>query len=101
MSQSCTDNFFVGGVLFWAYWADLGQRIKHLNLPKSIVDAPGGTGGKDPACQCSRHKRCGFDPWVRKIFWRREWQPNPIFLPGESTGWGLAAYIYGVTKNQT
>ena len=26
----------------------------------------------------------GFDPWVRKIPWRRKWQSTPIFLPGES-----------------
>ena len=26
----------------------------------------------------------GFDSWVRKISWRRKWQPTPIFLPGES-----------------
>ena len=25
-----------------------------------------------------------FDPWVRKISWRRAWQPTPVFLPGES-----------------
>ena len=31
-------------------------------------------------------KRCGFDPWVRKIPWRREWQPTPVFLPGKSHG---------------
>ena len=28
-------------------------------------------------------RRLGYDPWVRKIFWRREWLPTPIFLPGE------------------
>ena len=27
-----------------------------------------------------------FDPWVRKIPWRRKWQPTPIFLPGGSHG---------------
>ena len=27
-----------------------------------------------------------FDPWVRKIPWRRRWQPIPIFLPGKSHG---------------
>ena len=27
-----------------------------------------------------------FDPWVRKIPWRREWQPTPVFLPGECHG---------------
>ena len=26
----------------------------------------------------------GFDPWVGKIPWRREWQATPVFLPGES-----------------
>ena len=25
-------------------------------------------------------------PWVRKIPWRRNWQPTPVFLPGESHG---------------
>ena len=28
---------------------------------------PGGTGGKEPTCQCRRRKRRGFDPWVGKI----------------------------------
>ena len=28
--------------------------------------------------------RLGFDPWVRKIPWRRTYQPTPVFLPGES-----------------
>ena len=36
--------------------------------------------------QCRRHRRCGFDPWVRKIPWRRARQPTPVFLPGESHG---------------
>ena len=44
----------------------------------------GDASGKEPACQCSRHKRLGFDPWVGKIPWRRAWQPTPVFLPGES-----------------
>ena len=31
--------------------------------------------------------------WVRKISWRRKWQPNPVFLPGESHGQrSLAGY---------
>ena len=28
----------------------------------------------------------GFNPWVGKIPWRREWQSAPVFLPGESLG---------------
>ena len=35
---------------------------------------PGGTGGKQSACQCRRCKRLGFDSCVRKIPWSREWQ---------------------------
>ena len=30
-----------------------------------------------------RLKRRGFNPWVGKIPWRREWLPTPVFLPGE------------------
>ena len=26
------------------------------------------------------------DPWVRKIPWRRKWQPTPVFLPEKSHG---------------
>ena len=40
-------------------------------------DFPGGASGKEPACHCRRCKRRGFDPWVRKILWRRAWQPTP------------------------
>ena len=34
-----------------------------------------------------------FDPWVRKIPWRKAWQPTPISLPGKSHGqWFLVGY---------
>ena len=32
-------------------------------------------------------RRLRFDSWVRKIPWRREWQPTPVFWPGESIPW--------------
>ena len=35
---------------------------------------------------CLRCRRPGFNPWVRKIPWRREWQPTPVFLPGKYHG---------------
>ena len=47
---------------------------------------PGGTSGKEPACQCRTHKRPRLNPWVRKIPWGRAWQPTPVFLPGEFHG---------------
>ena len=39
---------------------------------------PGGSSGKESTCQS---RRGGFDPWIRKIPWRRKWQPAPVFLP--------------------
>ena len=47
----------------------------------SDVDFPGGSVVKKSACQC---RRCGFNPSIRKILWKREWQPTPVFLPGRS-----------------
>ena len=52
------------------------------NLP--TLGFPGGASGKEPDCQCRRCKRCGFDPLVGKIPWKRVWQPTLVFLPGES-----------------
>ena len=49
---------------------------------------PGGASGKEPACECRRHKRHRFNPWVGKIPWKRKWQPTPVFLPGEFHGQG-------------
>ena len=48
-----------------------------------FVVIPGGTSGKEPACQCGRHKRRRFDPWVRKIPWRRKWQSHSSILAWE------------------
>ena len=64
-----------------------GRRFLHPDFRGSHLDFPFGTSGKEPACQYKRCKRCKFDPWVRKIPWRRKWQPIPVFLePGESHG---------------
>ena len=49
----------------------------------SDADFPGGSVVKKSACQC---RRCGFNPSIRKILWKREWQPTPVFLPGRSHG---------------
>ena len=44
---------------------------------------PNGASGKESTCQCKRHKRHGFNPWVRKIPLKRKWQPIPVCLPVE------------------
>ena len=48
-----------------------------------------------------RCERCKFDLWVKKIRWRRAWQPTPAFLPGESHGQSLAGYSPCDHKDQT
>ena len=53
---------------------------------KEVKGFPGGSRGTDPACQGRRHKRYGFDPWVRKIPSRRAWPSTPVFLPGKPHG---------------
>ena len=61
---------------------------------------------KEPAYQCRRCQRHGFDPRVRKIPWSRKWQHTPIFLPEKCHGQRRVtvpwwATIHEVTKNQT
>ena len=58
------------------------QRVGHSWVAE--LNWTCGTSGKEPTCQCRRHKRHRFDPWVGKIPWRGAWQPTPVFLPGES-----------------
>ena len=64
-----------------------------MSPPHKTMGFPGGAGGKEPTCQCSKHKRQGFHPWVRKIPWGRAWQLTPVFLSEESHGQrSLACY---------
>ena len=77
---SCLENPRDGGS-WWAAIYGVAQsqtRLKQLRSSNSS--------GKESACQCRRHKRCGFSPWVGKIPWWRAWQLTPVFLPGESQG---------------
>ena len=65
------------GVDPWHMWGVLAD--KRQGLPTCLS-------GKEPAFQCRRHRRHGFNPWVGKIPWRRAWQPTPVFFPGGSHG---------------
>ena len=81
-----------GYLTIWWLSHHTSQALEAKWLEKLLVawppgSVPGGTSGKEPACQCRRHKRCRFDPWVWKIPWRRKWQPTPVCLPGESHWW--------------
>ena len=55
----------------------------HCNTVCKSWCFPGGSGGKEHTYQC---RRCRFDPWFRKITWRRKQQPTPVFLHGKIHG---------------
>ena len=56
----------------------------------------------ESACQCSRCKRHGFNHWVRKIPWRRKWQPAPYSCLENSMDRGAwQATVLGVVKSCT
>ena len=80
--EFCVPNLFISDLNRYhsiLYWDLIFESILHFIVP-------GGASDKEPACQCRKHRRPGFNPWVRKIPWRRKWQPTPVFLPGESHG---------------
>ena len=52
--------------------------------------------GEKSTCQCRRHR---FDPSVRKIPWRRKWQPASVFLPEKLMDRGAwRTTVHGVTE---
>ena len=76
------------------------KRQTNSHLFYYIISFPGGLGSKEYACRGRRHRRCGFDPWVGKIPWRRKWQPALVLLPGKSHGSRSLATVHGVSKRQ-
>ena len=59
---------------------------------------PGGLGVKN----LPTRQETGFSPWIGKIPWKREWQSNPIFLPGKSHGQrSLVGKVHGVASSRT
>ena len=86
-------------------WRTVWRFLKTLS--GAAIGLPTWLSGKELACQC---RGCGFSHWVRKIPWRRKWQPTPIFLPGKSHGqrslagysaWGRKVGHNLVTKQQS
>ena len=61
-------------------WGSMGsQRVRHdwvTELKNQNSGLPWWLSGKESACQS---RRCRFHSWVRKIPWRRKWQPAPVF----------------------
>ena len=68
------------------YQCDDRVHFAALILYMSFEVLPRWLSGKESACQCRRHKRHKFGPWVGSIPWSRKWQPTPVFLPGKFHG---------------
>jgi len=68
----------------------------------NILGFPGGSDGKESDCNAGDLGLIpGFNLWVGKIPWRREWLPTPVFLPGELHGHrSLAGYSHGISKGR-
>ena len=79
-----TTDFTVFANSFKQSWLVMKTRKKMHCIFTSWL--PRWLSSKESACQCSSHGKCGFDPWVGKIPWRRAWQPTPVLVPGESHG---------------
>ena len=55
--------------------------------------------GKGSACQCRRHKRYRFNPWVWKILWSRKWHPFQYSCLENFMDRGAWwATVHGITK---
>ena len=73
-------------ILLWG-WSSL-NLLSLIDYNRFLIiilhSFPNGSVVKRIHLQCRRHKRCGFNPWVGKILWRRKWQPTAVFLPKEN-----------------
>ena len=85
----------------WAGWLQTAGKCEQRSGRRAGY-FPDGASGKEPACQWRGHRWCRFDPCIRKIPWRRKWQPTPVFLLGKFHGQrSLGVTVHGVTKSQT
>ena len=101
----CLENPRDGGA-WWAAVCGVAQsrtRLKRLSSISSSTEHgfPGGSVVKNlPANAVDA--RDGFDPWVGKIPWRKEWKLTSVSLPGKTMDTGAwQATAQGVTRSWT
>ena len=73
--QYSTGNYTQYSVIFY----NGEESEKNIYMYVCVKGFPGGTSGKEAACQCRRHNRLGFNSQVGKISWWRAQQPTPVF----------------------
>ena len=83
----------------------LGIFDKGLIVPQYdlLLGLPRWCSDKESNYQCTKCKGRRFDPWARKIPWRRKWQPTPVFSPEKYQGKrSLAVYsLWGCKESDT
>ena len=60
-----------------SHWLSWWKNRCSLRPEASGQSFPGGS-DRRVCLQCGRP---WFDSWVGKMFWRKKWQPSPVFLP--------------------
>jgi len=61
------------------------SRPSVLSIPGREAPSPN-SGSLITDVHTDEHRRPRFNPWVKKIPWRRKWQSTPVFLPGKFHG---------------
>ena len=70
--------FYVTLRIFRSIYRDsCSLKLNFFGVPPCSSD------NKISARECRRPR---FNPWVRKVPWKRKWQPTPVFLPREFHG---------------
>ena len=71
-----------------------GNYLHSISLYQVLqMGFPGGSAGKESACNAGAKGEVGSIPGLGRFPWRKNWQPTPVFLPGESHGQrNLAGY---------
>ena len=65
-------NYFSSEKTVLRFWGDEKESQSYCYKIKGPLGFSDGASGKEPICQCRRHERCSFSPWVGKFPWRRK-----------------------------
>ena len=81
--DQCWPEQWHSSQLVWVYSKAISPLYlweSRFFLERQLQDASTWLSGKKSTCQCKRHRRHEFEPWVRKIPWRGKWQPATLFF---------------------
>ena len=83
----CEFGLFLDSMYKWDHSVSL--CLTYFTEHNALTGLPCDSVGKESACNardCLQCRRPRFDPWIRKIPWRRKWQASPGSLPRKSHG---------------